>query len=95
MLYADVLLAVPVEEAWSYSVPEPLEGSVSFGKRVIVPFGRRKMTGFVISVSQDKPEGDYEVRAIERVIDKEPVFTEELLGIAGWMHRMYFSATGM
>lgn len=95
MLYADVLLAVPVEEAWTYSIPEKLAGDVAFGKRVIVPFGRRKMTGFVIAVSDEKPDADFDIRPLERVIDRMPVFTQELLTLARWMHRMYFTATGL
>lgn len=95
MLYAEVLLAVPVGESWTYSVPDAQASAIAFGKRVIVPFGKRKMTGYVILVSDQKPEGEYEIRSIDRIVDKEPVFTPEQLRIAKWMHKMYFTATGI
>ena len=94
MRYAELLLQLPYEASYSYIVPEGLEEEASFGKRAIVPFGRRRMTGFIISVSNDRPEGDYELKAIERVIDNEPVFDDNLLDIARWMRTMYFTPTG-
>lgn len=93
MKYATVLLDLPYEASYSYIIPSDMD--VKFGVRVSVSFGRRKMTGFVIAVSDEKPEGDYELKAIERVIDKDPVFTQSLLELASWMKTMYFSPTGL
>ena len=95
MKYAEVLLNLPYEASYSYVIPDELTQGAVFGVRVSVPFGRRKMTGFIISVSSDKPDGDYELKAIERVIDKAPVFNETLLDIARWMRTMYFSPAGL
>ena len=39
MLYADVLLPLPMADAYTYSVPEGMEGEVQVGMRVVVPFG--------------------------------------------------------
>ena len=94
MSYATVLLQLPYEASYSYIVPERLSGEAGFGKRCIVPFGRRTMTGFIVGVSEEKPEGDFELREIERVVDKEPVFNETLLDIARWMGSMYFAPSG-
>ena len=95
MRYATVLLNLPYEASYSYIVPPSLASDAVFGVRVVVPFGRRRMTGFVISVSDVRPSGDYELKAIERVIDKNPVFTENLLDLALWMKTMYFSPVGL
>ncbi len=95
MKYALVLLDLPYEASYSYLVPSGMEEKAVFGTRAVVPFGRRKMTGFIIGVSGEKPEGDYELREIERVIDSSPVFNESLLDLAGWMSRMYFSPRGL
>ena len=95
MKYATVLLSVPYEASYAYIIPEKLENEAEPGKRAIVPFGRRKMTGFIISISGEKPEGDFELREIERIIDKEPVFNDELVSLARWMASMYFSAAGL
>lgn len=95
MKYALVLLQLPYEASYSYAVPENLEEKAGFGKRCIVPFGRRTMTGFIVDVSEARPKGDFELKEIVRVIDDEPVFTESLLDIAKWMRGMYFSPTGL
>lgn len=95
MKYARVLLNLPYEAEYSYIVPSELEDKAVFGVRAAVSFGRRKMTGYIIEVGEDKPEGDYELKAIDRVIDKEPVFTHSLLDLASWMRKMYFSPTGL
>ena len=94
MRYASVLLQLPYEASYSYIVPDALEEKASFGKRCIVPFGKRTMTGYITAVSDEKPEGDFSLREIERMIDTEPVFTKTLLDIARWMSFMYFSPAG-
>ncbi len=94
-MYAEVLLALPYEASYTYIVPEKLEKEAVKGVRCAVPFGRRRMTGFIVSVSDEKPDGNYELREIERIIDKEPVFNDELLDIARWMSWMYFSPAGL
>ena len=95
MRYAEVLLDLPYEASYSYIIPESLSDAAVFGVRCIVPFGRRRMTGFIIDALDEKPAGDYEMRQIERLIDKEPVFDRSLLDLAGWMSRMYFSPMGL
>ena len=95
MRYAEVLLQLPYEASYSYIVPEKLEEKAVFGTRCIVPFGKRTMTGFIISVSDEKPSGDFALREIIRMIDDSPVFNEALLDIARWMGRMYFSPAGL
>lgn len=95
MRYAEVLLDLPYEASYSYIIPESLSDAAVFGVRCIVPFGRRRMTGFIIDALDEKPAGDYEMRQIERLIDKEPVFDRSLLDLAGWMSRMYFSPRGL
>ena len=39
MTYADIILPVPLDGLFTYSVPAPMEGQVRFGVRVLVPFG--------------------------------------------------------
>ena len=48
MKYAEVLLNLPYEASYSYMIPDELEADAVFGVRVSVPFGRRKMTGFIV-----------------------------------------------
>ena len=67
-MFARVLIAVPIDEAFTYSVPEGMELEV--GVRVIVPFGRRQATGFVIALEEEH-EVDYALRPVKRLVDKD------------------------
>ncbi len=93
-MFASVAVNLPFDAIYTYSVPERLEPYVFFGIRVVVPVSRREMTGFVIEIHEEEPNGDYDIKEIKRVIDKEPIFNKELLDLAVWMKRMYFSSIG-
>ena len=77
MKWVSVVLSVPFEGEFTYSVPEKMEGEALFGRRVIVPFGRSKKTAFITKEIYTKPEVDFEIKDIERVVDKEEVFNED------------------
>lgn len=93
-MYASVIVALPFDAIYTYNIPDKLKDSVVFGIRVIVPVGKREMTGFVVSVGDAEPEGKFTIRDIKRVVDKTPVFNEDLFDISKWMSRMYFSSIG-
>lgn len=95
MRFATVLLPLPYECEYTYSIPDVLDSRAKPGVRCSVPLGRRKMVGFIASISEKRPSGDYEIRDIERIIDEIPVFNDELLDIAKWMRTMYFTPTGL
>ena len=95
MKWVTVVLSVPFEGEFTYRVPEELEEEAVFGKRVMVPFGSSKKTAFIVAESYSAPQGDYEIKAISRIVDKEPVFNKDLLETARWMQGMYLSPTGV
>ena len=95
MKSVEVVLNVPMDMSFTYSIPEGLEGETLFGKRVVVPFGLSEKTGFVIE-EKDKIENvSYEIKSVKRVIDKEAVFNKDLVDCAFWMRDMYLSPVGI
>ena len=71
-MYVDVILPVPVEGFFTYSIPDTLAGKVAFGMRVLVPFGRSKnYTAVAIRIHDEKPE--FEVKDILSVLDDTPM----------------------
>ena len=93
MLVADIILeqtAFSFDKPYGYLVPEALADTVKPGCRVIVPFGRGNAgrQGMVLSLAESETEAPY--KYIERVLDFEPVLTEEMLGLCRWMHDRYF-----
>lgn len=95
MKWVEVILNVPFNMSFTYSVPEKLEEECVFGKRVMVPFGKSEKTGFVVKELSCVEKTDYEIKAVRRVVDSTEVFTQDLLDTAQWMSEMYLSPVGV
>ena len=94
MIYAEVLLPVPIAGAFTYRVPADMEGSIAVGHRVIVPFGRRKSyTGIVTALTPFEPKG-YEVKEISMRIDDRPVVRHPQLKHWAWIADYYLCTPG-
>ncbi|MGQ9512387.1 replication restart helicase PriA [Thermodesulfitimonas sp.] len=78
---------VPSERIFTYAVPPALEGAVVPGVRVMVPFGRQVVYGFVVDVTTDCPPG-IKTREIIRVLEDKPI-PAGLLTLAGWLSSRY------
>lgn len=86
MSIARVVVDVPASQTdriFDYLIPSHFEGSVDKGMRVIVPFGPRKIMGFVLEIvkSSDREK----LKEIEDIMDIIPVLTPELLEVGKWM----------
>ena len=92
MMYADVILPVPLQGLFTYAVPEGM--AVGEGVRVLVGFGRSKTyVGLVARVHDVKPEG-YEVKPVQQVLDQRPVVTPQQLQLWQWIGDYYLSPVG-
>ena len=93
MHYVDVILPLPLEGTFTYSVPEPMVAQVRMGVRVLVPLGRSKTyTAMAMRLHSEKPE--FETRPIIQVIDAEPVLIEQQLRLWQWISTYYMSPIG-
>ncbi len=92
-MFVKVVLFLPTRKAFTYSVPEHLNEKVASGKRVVVPFGKRIVTGIIIDVT-DKKEENIEVKNIQDVIDKIPVITETHYKFLQWLSDYYLCSPG-
>ena len=75
--FCDVSLPVPLDQPFTYSLPETLRHRVQPGSRVIVPFGPRKLTGVILRCHDERPS--VAARDALRLIDPQPVLDGELL----------------
>jgi primosomal protein N' (replication factor Y) len=91
-LYCDVSLPVPLDQPFTYSLPETLRHRVRVGSRLIVPFGTRKLTGVILRCHDDPP--GVAARDALRLIDSEPVLSAELMALGRWIAGYYCSALG-
>ncbi|WP_313891315.1 primosomal protein N' [Psychrobacillus sp.] len=77
--------AYPIDRPFDYIVPEELETLVERGSRVHVPFGNRKVQGFITNVKEQTDLDESKLKEIISIIDVEPVVTEELLELSKWL----------
>ena len=90
--FCDVSLPVPLDQAFTYSLPLTLQHRVKAGTRVLVPFGTRKLTGVVLRVHDDPPDGP--LKDALRLIDLEPVLDDELTALGKWISGYYCAPLG-
>lgn len=93
MTYADIILPLPLDSLFTYSVPDSLAGRVGQGIRVLVPFGKSKTyVGLVVRTHNNKP--DFKVKDISVVMDDAPVVNSVQLDLWRWMADYYLSSVG-
>lgn len=88
-----VALPLPIDKSFAYRFPPELESSARPGCRVVVPFGRRIMTGIIVDAPAEfvSPE---QLRDIIDLPDSEPLLSAEILELTRWIKDYYFCSWG-
>lgn len=89
----DVLVQMSIgnqNQMFTYAVSPDLVDKIKIGIRVTVPFGSRKIEGFIIGINNNI-KSDYELKEIIDVIDEKPVLNEELLDLGIYMSNLYLA----
>ncbi|MCF8243205.1 MAG: primosomal protein N' [Melioribacteraceae bacterium] len=92
-MYAQVVFALPFRNEFTYSIPKELSESVSIGMRVVVSFGKRTLTGFVVGISETTDIKE-KVKPIKDALDELPIFTKESIEFYKWISNYYLSSLG-
>jgi primosomal protein N' (replication factor Y) len=91
-VYCDVSLPVPLDQAFTYRLPETLRHRVKVGSRVLAPFGNRKLAGIILRTHNDDPPSP--ARELLRLLDEEPALDGELLQLGRWISTYYCAPLG-
>lgn len=93
--YAEIAVTLPVEGRFHYSVPLHLRDALVIGHRVLVPFGRRQVTGFVLGLSETI-DADLvaKVKPISERLDADPLLPEDVLALAVFTADYYLAPIG-
>jgi primosomal protein N' (replication factor Y) len=108
MLYADLAIPISVDRLFTYLVPDKLQQSVQCGARVLAPFGGRTVVGIIVKLSSKPPDFTSspepgrpdarrtisKLKPIRDLLDPEPIITQELLSLSGWMAQYYCAPLG-
>ena len=88
----EVAIALPVYGTYVYAVPEHLLPLVSPGKRVLVPFRRRRVTGYILGEYQKNDRKD--IKQILDIMDEEPLFFSCMIPFFRWTAAYYLHPIG-
>ena len=82
------------ENIFTYRVPKELEGEISAGKRVIVPFGKgnKGTVGLVLNILEKKDfQTDIKIKEIYRVLDEKEIVSKTQIELAKFMSKKYIT----
>jgi primosomal protein N' (replication factor Y) (superfamily II helicase) len=94
-LVADVALVRPLEQTYSYLVPESLREFIGPGQRVEIPFGKgnRKEVAFCVGLSK-LTTSNRKLKEIVGLVDREPIVSQHLLDLTRWIAERYICGWG-
>ena len=87
-----IAVALPIEETFTYAVPNILATRAKIGCRVLVPFNNRKVTGYILE--KIAPNDQPGIKKIWDVIDPEPMFPRQMVPFFEWMAKYYLHPIG-
>ena len=92
--FVNVILPLPLERHFTYSVTEAEAEFLQVGMRVAVPFGKSKVyTGIVSTIHRKAPE-IYNAKPIEQILDEQPLISEKQLKFWKWIAGYYMCSEG-
>ena len=96
--FVEVALPLPMRQTFTYRLPFGLRDTVKIGARLLVPFGKRQITGYAVALHIKLDEEiEIEEAAIKEaaeLLDEEPLITGEILKLTQWTADYYASSWG-
>ncbi|HJQ31449.1 MAG TPA: primosomal protein N' [Pyrinomonadaceae bacterium] len=97
-LYAEVALPLRLSQTFTYKLPLTLGEDARVGARLLVPFGRQMLTGYVVALHKELDPAlgleESELKEAEELLDAEPLLTPEVLEITRWISDYYAAPWG-
>ncbi|QPJ61094.1 MAG: primosomal protein N' [Candidatus Nitronauta litoralis] len=92
-LFAEVVFNLPLDQTFTYTIPENLREQVQPGVRVFVSFGTGRQTGYVVGLT-DQTDPDIKLKPILEVPDSEPLLSASMLELTRWIADYYQAGWG-
>lgn len=93
MKYVDVILPLPLDGTFTYSVPDGMEGNVVPGVRLLVPLGKsKKYIAMATRLHDDKPA--FSCKPVEAVLDNTPSLLPQQMRLWQWIGYYYMAPLG-
>ncbi|MDO8527493.1 MAG: primosomal protein N' [Deltaproteobacteria bacterium] len=96
MPYAQVAVACPLHQVFTYIIPENLAAQLKPGQRLVVPFRKKEVIGFFLSITTELPPGldEKKLKEIIEIRDEVPVFSEKMIRFLLWLSDYYMAPIG-
>ena len=95
-MFAEVAVPVYVNRTFTYHLPGDMLRRARVGCRVVVPFGKKFLTGFVVAL-HDERRGELstsEIKDVEELVDEAPIIARDILELTRWMSDYYYAPWG-
>ena len=90
--FIEVAVALPVSGTFTYAVNQPQAALVAAGQRVLVPFGRRRVTGYVLG--EAAADQQLKIKPILDLLDEVPFFPPTMIPFFRWIADYYLHPIG-
>lgn len=90
--FARIIIPSPLKEPLTYRVPEEFKDIVMVGMRVLIPLGKRKVSGIVFELIPETPL--QHTKDVLAVLDEAPIVDDLLLSLSQWASQYYVASLG-
>ena len=91
-IFLNIALDLPIYKLFTYKVPENLIKEIEIGKRVLVNFSGKILTGFIVGILKDTTLEN--VKDIKSVLDSGRLIEEEYIEFSNWLSQYYIQPIG-
>jgi len=91
-IFVNIALNLPLDKLFTYKVPEYYINTVEVGKRVVVSFGKKILTGIILEIKDESALK--RVKNIKSFLDDERILSDELMKFCKWMSNYYLAPIG-
>ena len=98
-MFAEIAIPLNVHQTFTYRLPASFAANAKAGCRVLVPFGKQLLTGYIVDIHETleeagQPEEGFEIKDVEELFETEPLVTAELLNLTKWIADYYYAPWG-
>ena len=90
--YAKVIVDISQEKldkTFEYRIPPYLTQRIAVGMQVYIPFGSRRITGYVVELSDEAEYDEDKLKNIAGIVTDSVPIESHLIALAGWMREHY------
>lgn len=92
--YVHVIVPLALRGVFTYAVPEEIADEVLPGKRVVVPFGPKRLYSAIVYRMDAQPSKGTKPKPIAYTLDDEPIVTDRQLRFWEWLANYYMCGLG-